>query len=68
MARRSQKERELQALHEIIDLLVPESFGTFDVQKESLISNILKVIDEGPELIGLKLRMIYKILQRCYED
>lgn len=62
------KERELKALREIIDLLVPESVGLFGVEKETLLNNIINMINDGPELIGLKLRMIYNILKRCYEE
>jgi len=60
-------ERELEALREIADILIPESFNVFGQSKETVIEGILKSISEGPEIIGLKMRMIYKVLKRCYE-
>jgi len=35
--------------------------------KETVIDGILKSIEDGPAIIGLKMKMIYKVLRRCYE-
>lgn len=49
-------------MRKIADILVPESYN-----KEKMIDGFLKIISEGgPEVIGLKMRMIYKVLKRCY--
>ena len=53
-------------MREIADILIPESFNVFGYTKETLMDGLLKSISEV-EIIGLKLRMIYKVLKRCYE-
>ena len=60
-------ERELEALREIGDLLIPESFNVLGQSKETVIEGLLESIKEGPAIIGLKMKMIHKVLKRCYE-
>jgi len=60
-------ERELGALREIADILIPDSFNVAGYSKETVTEGILKSIKGGPAIIGLKMRMIYKVLKRCYE-
>lgn len=69
LARRSKgpSERELEALREIADILIPDSFNVFGYSKETVIEGILKSIEDGPAIIGLKMKMIHKVLKRCYE-
>ena len=64
---RGPSERELEALREIGDVLIPDSFNVYGYSKETVIEGILKSIEGGPAIIGLKMRMIYKVLKRCYE-
>ncbi len=67
MATKSPSQRELGALREIADLLIPESFNIYGMSKESVIEGVLKSIEGGPAIIGLKMKVIHKILKRCYE-
>ena len=60
-------EREIEALREIGDILIPESFNVLGQSKATVIEGMLESIKEGPAIIGLKMKMIYKVLKRCYE-
>lgn len=59
-------EREIKALREIADLLIPDSFNVFGYSKATVIEGILESIRED-QIVGLRMRMIYKALKRCYE-
>jgi len=37
------------------------------MNKEKVIEGVLKSIEGGPAIIGLKMKRIYKVLRRCYE-
>jgi len=63
---RGPRERELEAMREIADILIPDSFNVYGFNKETVIDGALKSISDVP-LVGLKMRMIYKVLKRCYE-
>lgn len=54
-------------MREIADILIPESFNVYGFNKGTVIDGVLESISEGPEIIGLKMRLIYKVLKRCYE-
>ena len=47
--------------------MIPDSFNVLGQSKETVIEGILKSIEDGPAIIGLKMKMIYKIFKRCYE-
>jgi len=64
---KSPSDRELKAIREIADILIPENFNVFGQSKETVIEGIIQRIIEGPDIIGLKMRLIYKVLKRCYE-
>ena len=53
-------------MREIADILIPDSFNVAGYTKETVMEGVLKSISKV-EIIGLKLRMIYKVLKRCYE-
>lgn len=69
MAKRAKgpSQRELEALREIADLLIPDNFNIYGMSKEKVIDGVLKSIEGGPAIISLKMRLIYKVLKRCYE-
>lgn len=64
---RSPSERELEAMREIADILIPDSFNVYGFNKKTVIEGVLESLEDGPAIIGLKMRMIYKVLKRCYE-
>ena len=54
-------------MREIADILIPESFNVYGFNKATVIEGVLESLEEGPAIIGLKMRRIYKVLKRCYE-
>lgn len=60
-------ERELKALREIADILIPDSFNVIGQSKATVTDGVLKSLEGGPAIISLKMKIIYKVLKRCYE-
>ena len=45
-------------MREIADILIPESFNVLGQSKKTVIEGILKSIEDGPAIIGLKMKII----------